>query len=270
MILIDSHCHLDFPKLVEQVDEVLARAEAAGVRQMVTICTRVKKFDEVRAIAERHENVFCSVGTHPHNADEEKEITVEDIVGLSEHPKVVAIGESGLDYYYDNAPRDLQKQAFRRHIEAARRTGLPLVIHSRDADDDMIAILRDEMDRGAFPALIHCFTAGEELAQAALDMGLYISLSGVLTFKKATELQQLAAELPLDRLFVETDSPFLAPAPHRGETNEPAFTLHTANRLAELKGLSLEQIAEATTQNFYRLFKKVPPLVEAASVSATI
>jgi len=263
MMLIDTHCHLDFPKLAEQLDDVLARAKNANIKQMVTICTKVREFDKIVAIAEQHDNIFCSVGTHPHYAQDESDISIEEIITLASHPKVVAIGEAGLDYHYDNSPRDVQKTVFRRHIDVARQTGLPLVIHTRDADDDTVAILKDEMAQGAFPALIHCFTASRELSQEVLDLGLYISLSGVLTFQNSTDIQDIARELPLDRLFVETDAPFLTPAPHRGKTNEPAFTVHTAQKLADLKELSLQEIASATTANFYRLFQKVPPIITA-------
>ena len=211
MNFIDTHCHLDFPKLHDQLDDVLQRAEQAGISQMVTVCTKVREFDKILKIATDHDNIFCSVGTHPHYADDELDVSVSQIIELSEHPKVVAIGEAGLDYYYDNSPREKQKTVFRRHIEVARETQLPLIIHTRDADEDTVSILRDETAKGAFPALIHCFTASRELADAVLELGLYISLSGVLTFKNSTDLQQIAADLPLDRLFVETDAPFLAP-----------------------------------------------------------
>ncbi len=264
MMLIDTHCHLDFPKLGDQLNDVLARAEQANIKQMVTICTRVRQFDEVVKIAESHDNIFCSVGTHPHYAQDELDITAEEITALSQHPKVVAIGEAGLDYHYDNSPRGEQQTVFRRHIGVARQTGLPLVIHTRDADEDTISILKEEMQVGAFPALIHCFTASRKLAKEVLDLGLYISMSGVLTFKNSLGLQDIAKTLPLDRLFVETDAPFLAPMPHRGKTNEPAFTVHTAQKLADLQQRSLEEVAAATTDNFYRLFTKVPKLEDRA------
>ena len=264
MMFIDTHCHLDFPKLDEQLDEVLERAEQAQIKQMVTICTKVREFDKIVAIAEKYDNIFCSVGTHPHYAQDELDISIDEIIALSGHPKVVAIGEAGLDYHYDNSPRDQQQTVFRRHIEVARQTKLPLVIHTRDADDDMVSILKEEMNQGVFPALIHCFTASRNLAQEVLDLGLYISMSGVLTFKNSTDLQDIAKTLPLERLFVETDAPFLAPAPHRGKTNEPAFTVHTAQKLADLQGRTLEEVANATTANFYRLFSKVPELAGPA------
>jgi len=257
-MLVDSHCHLDFPHLSDQMDDVLMRARDAGIETLVTICTRVRKFDSVLAIAEAHDNIFCSVGTHPHNADEERDITLEEIVSLSKHPKVVAIGEAGLDYHYDNAPRDDQEKGFRTHIAAARETGLPLVIHTRDADEDTARILIEEMDKGIFTAVLHCFTAGAELARKGVELGLYVSFSGVLTFKKSDELREIAASLPMDRVLVETDAPYLSPEPVRGRKNEPANVVHTAAKLAEVKGVSNEEIARATTDNFYRLFSRVP------------
>jgi len=257
-MLVDSHCHLDFPHLSDQMDDVLARARDAGIETLVTICTRVRKFDSILAIAENHENIFCSVGTHPHNADEERDITRQEIVSLAHHPKVVAIGEAGLDYHYDNAPRDDQEKGFRTHIAAARETGLPLVIHSRDADEDTARILSEEMDKGAFTAVLHCFTAGADLARKGVELGLYVSFSGVLTFKKSDELREIAASLPLDRVLVETDAPYLSPEPKRGAKNEPANVVYTAAKLAEAMGVSNEEIARATTDNFYRLFSSVP------------
>jgi TatD DNase family protein len=257
-MLVDSHCHLDFPHLSDQLDDVLARARQAGIETLVTICTRVRKFDSVLAIAKAHDNIFCSVGTHPHNADEERDIPLEEILSLAQHPKVVAIGEAGLDYHYDNAPRDDQEKGFRTHIAAARETGLPLVIHTRDADEDTARILSEEMDKGAFTAVLHCFTAGAELARKGVELGLYVSFSGVLTFKKSDELREIAASLPMDRVLVETDAPFLSPEPMRGRKNEPANVVHTAARLAEAKGVSTDEIASTTTENFYRLFSKVP------------
>jgi TatD DNase family protein len=257
-MLVDSHCHLDFPHLSDQLDDVLARARQAGIETLVTICTRVRKFDSVLAIAKAHDNIFCSVGTHPHNADEERDIPLEEILSLAQHPKVVAIGEAGLDYHYDNAPRDDQEKGFRTHIAAARETGLPLVIHTRDADEDTARILSEEMDKGAFTAVLHCFTAGAELARKGVELGLYVSFSGVLTFKNSDELREIAASLPMDRVLVETDAPFLSPEPMRGRKNEPANVVHTAARLAEAKGVSADEIASATTDNFYRLFSRVP------------
>lgn len=255
-MLVDSHCHLDFPHLSDQMNDVMARARDAGVGAMVTICTRVRRFDQVLAIAEAHENVHCSVGTHPHNADEERDIPLEEIVSLAAHPKVVAIGEAGLDYHYDNASREDQEKGFRTHIAAARETGLPLVIHSRDADDDTARILEEEMEKGAFKAVLHCFTGGRDLALRGVALGLYVSFSGVLTFKKSDALRAIAAELPEDRILVETDAPYLAPEPMRGKKNEPAWVAHTAKCLAGARGVDEAGIARITTANFFRLFAK--------------
>ncbi|MCR4266335.1 TatD family hydrolase [Nitratireductor sp. ZSWI3] len=257
-MLIDSHCHLDFPDFEEERQDVIERARQAGVGLMVTISTRVRRFDGVRAIAEAHEDVFCSVGTHPHNADEELDVTVEDLVRLAEHPKVVAIGEAGLDYFYDKAPRAAQAQGFRTHIAAARQTGLPLVIHARNADDDMIAILEEETGKGAFPFILHCFSSGAALAAAGVRLGGYVSFSGILTFRNSEALRAIAATVPHERLLVETDAPYLAPVPKRGKRNEPAFVAHTAHVLAETIGLDDAALADLTTGNFFRLFRKVP------------
>lgn len=256
-MLIDSHCHLDFPDLRDQLDAVLARADEAGVGLMVTISTRVRRFDELRAIVEARDNVFCSIGTHPHNAAEEPDVTVEELVALAQHPKVVAIGEAGLDYHYDHSPRDVQAASFRTHIAAARETGLPLVIHAREADADIARILIEETEKGAFPFVLHCFTSGAELARTGLALGGYVSFSGVVTFKKADELRDIALAVPDDRLLVETDAPYLAPEPLRGKTNEPAYVAHTARRLAVLKGIGEAELARLTTANFFRLFGKV-------------
>jgi TatD DNase family protein len=255
-MLIDSHCHLDFEALANDIDGVLARAAAAGVTGMVTISTHVEKFSTYSALAERYENVWCSVGTHPHHADQELHIQTDDLVRLSAHPRCVAIGEAGLDYFYDNAPREAQATGLRRHIAAARITGLPLVIHSRQADADMGAILEEESAAGAFPFVLHCFTAGSELARTALALGGYISFSGIITFKNAEEIREVAAFVPADRYLVETDAPYLAPIPHRGQSNEPSFVRHTAEKLAEVRGISLEQLGAETTANFARLFSK--------------
>ncbi len=257
-MLIDSHCHLDYPGLAEDLDSVVTRAKAAGVGMMLSISTRVREFDRIRAIAERYPNVFCSIGTHPHNAEEEKGIPVAELAQLAEHPKVVAIGEAGLDYFYKNSPIEDQEAGFRTHIQAARKTGLPLVIHARDADEPVAAILKEEMAKGRFQAILHCYTSGAELAQTGLDLGLYISFSGVLTFKKSDALREIAAAVPLDRLLVETDAPFLAPEPMRGRINEPSFVPHTARVLARVKGVSEADIARQTTENFFRLFAKIP------------
>lgn len=255
-MLIDSHCHLDFEALSADLDGVLARAHAAGVTGMVTISTWVDKFDTYAAIADAHDNVWCTVGTHPHNADQELHIQTDDLVRLSAHPKCVGIGEAGLDYFYDNAPRGAQATGLRRHIAAARITGLPLIIHSRSADNDMAAILEDEAGQGAFPFLLHCFTAGADLARRALDLGGYISFSGIITFKNAEEIRDVARFVPADRYLVETDAPYLAPIPHRGESNEPAFVRHTAQKVAEVRGMTLDTVAAETTANFARLFPK--------------
>ena len=257
-MLVDSHCHLDFPDFAEELDAVVQRAMDAGIERLVTISTRVKKFDQILAVAERFDPIFCSIGTHPHNADEELDVTVEQLVALSEHRKVVAIGEAGLDYFYDNAPREAQAQGLRTHIAAARITGLPLVIHARDADADMAAILRAESEKGAFPAVLHCFSSGKDLAETGIALGHYVSFSGILTFKKSDELRAIARDLPADRILVETDAPYLAPTPHRGKRNEPAFVAHTAAVLAETRGVAVEAIAEQTSENFFRLFSKVP------------
>lgn len=255
-MLIDSHCHLDFAVLAEDRAGVLARMADAGVGGCVTISTRVERFAEITAIAEAHKNVWCSVGTHPHNAHEELHIQSADLVRLAEHPKCVAIGEAGLDYHYDNSPRDAQAEGFRRHIAASRQTGLPLVIHARSADEDMAQILEEETRKGAFPFVLHCFSSGPELARCGLALGGYLSFSGIVTFKNAMNIQTVAAEAPADRILVETDAPYLAPVPHRGASNEPSFVRHTAEKVAELRGVDLDAIAELTTRNFARLFSK--------------
>jgi TatD DNase family protein len=257
-MLIDSHCHLDFPELKAELGAVLQRAQAAGVGLMVTISTRVGQFNELRSLVEAHDNVFCSIGTHPHNAAEEPDIMVEELVELSRHSKVVAIGEAGLDYHYDHSPRDVQEKSFRTHIAAARETDLPLVIHARDADADIARMLEEETKKGAFPFVLHCFTSGPDLAHRGLTLGGYISFSGVVTFKNAQALRDIALAVPSDRLLVETDAPYLAPEPLRGKTNEPAFVVHTAARLAALRGVREGEIARLTTENFCKLFKKVP------------
>jgi TatD DNase family protein len=257
-MLVDSHCHLDFPELNADLAAVLARARAAGVGLMVTISTRVRRFDELRTIVEAHDNVFCSIGTHPHNAAEEPDVTVEELVELARHPKVVAIGEAGLDYHYDHSPHDMQKKSFRTHIAAARETGLPLIIHAREADADIARMLEEESAKGAFPFVLHCFTSGADLAHRGLTLGGYISFSGVVTFKNAEALRDIALAVPSDRLLVETDAPYLAPEPLRGKTNEPAFVVHTAARLASLRSMREADMQRLTTDNFFRIFKKVP------------
>jgi TatD DNase family protein len=231
----------------------------------VTISTRVRRFNELKVMVEAHDNVFCSIGTHPHNAAEEPDIMVEELVELARHPKVVAIGEAGLDYHYDHSPRDVQKKSFRTHIAAARETGLPLVIHAREADADIARMLEEESGKGGFPFVLHCFTSGPELAHRGLALGGYISFSGVVTFKNAEELREIALAVPSDRILVETDAPYLAPAPYRGKTNEPAYVTHTAARLASLRGIGEADMAHLTTENFFRLFKKVPRSAVKAS-----
>lgn len=258
-MLIDSHCHLDFPQFAPELDAVVARAAAAGVGRMITISTHIQRYDAYRAIAERFDNVWFSVGTHPHRAHEEPDTTCEEIAALAAHPRCIAIGEAGLDYHYDKSPRDIAERVFRTHIAAARGSGLPLVIHSRDADADMERILRDEMGKGAFKALLHCFTSGRALAMAGLELGLTISFSGVVTFKNSGELRDIARDVPMDRILVETDAPFLAPTPHRGKRNEPAYVADTAAALAGVKGVSTAEMAAATTANVLRLFSKMPP-----------
>ena len=255
-MLVDSHCHLDFPAFADHVPEILARARAAGIGRMVTISTHVRRFDTYRALAEAHEQVFFSVGTHPHHAAEEPDIRVDEIVRLSQHPRCIAIGEAGLDYHYDRSPRDVQGRVFRTHIAAARETKLPLVIHARDADQDMVATLSEEMRRGRFDAVLHCYSSGARLAEVGVELGLYVSFSGIVTFKRSDDLRRIAAAVPRDRLLVETDAPYLAPEPFRGKTNEPAYVAHTAASLAEVVGVAVDAFARITTDNFYRLFAK--------------
>ena len=257
-MLIDSHCHLDFPDFASELDGVVERARAKGVARMVTISTRVKRHGELIAIVDRFPEVYCSVGTHPHHAQEEPNISADELIARTKHPKVVALGEAGLDYHYDKSPRDLQENGFRTHIAAARQTKLPLVIHARDADADMVRILTEETGKGAFPAVLHCFTGGRDLAMAAIDLGLSISFTGILTFKNSQELRDIARDLPADRILVETDAPYLAPLPYRGKRNEPAYVVETARVLADVRGISPEDIARQTTDNFFRLFSKVP------------
>src|SRR5215210_4492194 len=256
-MLVDSHCHLDFPDFATELDAVVARAEAAGIGRIVTISTRVRRHADVLAIADRFPNVYCSVGTHPHNAHEELEITAADLVARARHPKVVAIGEAGLDYHYNFSPRDAQEQGFRTHIAAARISGLPLVIHGREADGDIARILKEEVGKGAFPAVLHCFTGGRDLAFTGVELGLYVSFTGILTFKNSGVLRDIAAALPGDRILVETDAPYLAPGKFRGKRNEPSYVVETAKVLAEVRGVSLVEIARQTTDNFFRLFSKV-------------
>jgi TatD DNase family protein len=263
--LVDSHCHLDIPDFSVELDAVVARARAAGIGRIVTISTRVKKHAQVLAIAEKFPEVFCSVGTHPHNAAQEPDVDAKTLVSLAKHPKIVAIGEAGLDYHYDNSPRDAQAASFRQHIAAARETGLPLVIHSRDCDADMAKILREESGKGAFPAVLHCFTGSRDLAFTAIELGHYVSFTGILTFKRSDDLRAIAAALPAERIMVETDAPYLAPLPYRGKRNEPAYVTETAKVLAEVRDVSADEIGRQTTENFFRLFSKVPRVLANAA-----
>ncbi|BAE51251.1 TatD family hydrolase [Paramagnetospirillum magneticum] len=256
-MLVDSHCHLDFPDFADDLDGVVGRAGAAGVGVLLTIGTHVTRYDQVVKVAERFDNVWATVGIHPHEAGVEPYADLDTLLRLAEHPKVVAFGETGLDYYYDKSPREQQRHSFRIHIEAARRTGLPVIVHTRDADDDTAAILAEEMGKGAFTGLIHCFSSRPDFAEKAVKLGLFISASGIMTFKTADILRDTLAGVPLDRLLVETDAPYLAPIPFRGKRNEPAYVAHTAARLAEVKGVTMAEMETATTDNFHRLFKKV-------------
>jgi len=265
MMLVDSHCHINYKDFAEDLDEVVARAGRAGVGLMVNISSRLDSFPDVLAVAERFPNVYATVGVHPHEAASVEADIVETLTRLAQHPKVVGIGESGLDYFYDHSPRDAQQASFRAHIAVARTTNLPLVVHTRDADADTIQILQEEMEQGAFPALIHCFSGGADLAKPMLDLGFTLSFSGIVTFRKAEPLRQVLAGVPLDKVLVETDAPYLAPEPHRGKRNEPAYTRITAERVAKVLDVPLEQLAAATTDNFFRLFTKVPRPAEMAA-----
>jgi len=258
-MFIDSHCHLNYKGLVEDQPGVLARAREAGVSGMLNISTRASEWPEVFAVAERESDVWASVGIHPHDADSHEEVETETLVERTAHPRVVGIGETGLDYYYDHSERARQRASFRNHIAAARETGLPLIVHTRDAEEDTAAILGDEMEKGRYSGVIHCFTASADFARKALDLGLFISLSGIVTFKNAHALQETARELPLERLLIETDSPFLAPVPHRGRPCEPAFVADTARFVAGLRGMPVEALAAATSANFHALFAKTRP-----------
>ncbi|HEY0283397.1 MAG TPA: TatD family hydrolase [Rhizomicrobium sp.] len=255
-MLVDSHCHLEYPALASEIDAVMARAHAAGVGACVSISTKLETFETVRAMAALFDNVWCSVGVHPHEAAAEPLTGAAPLLERADDPKVIGIGETGLDYFYDHSPRAVQRTNFRAHIEASRLTKLPLIVHTRDAEDDTVAILREETAKSAFPGVLHCFTGTATLAQAALDLGFTISASGIVTFKKSEALRAVLKEVPLDRLLVETDAPYLAPVPHRGKSNEPSFVAHTAAALAELKGVTAETLARATTDNFFRLFTK--------------
>ncbi|NYZ12065.1 TatD family hydrolase [Azospirillum sp. RWY-5-1] len=265
-MLVDSHCHLDFPDYAEDLDATVERARAAGVVRMVTICTHLSRFDQVRRIAERYDDVLCTLGVHPHNAGEElAEATEERLVALSRHPKVIGLGETGLDYFYDRSPREAQQESFRRHIRACLETGLPLIVHTRDADEDTMRIIREEASGSALKGLLHCFSSGRQLAEQAVEFGLYLSLSGIVTFKKSEDLRGIVADVPLDRILVETDAPFLAPLPFRGKRNEPSYVAHTAAVVAAVKGVDAGELARRTTDNFFRLFDRaVPPPALAA------
>ena len=254
--LVDSHCHLDFPDFADDLDGVVARAKDAGIGWMLTISTHITKFDQVRAVAEQFDNIWCSVGIHPHEAAREPEVDAVQLQTLADHSKVIGLGETGLDYFYEKSPREEQQRNFRSHIQAARETGLPLIVHARNADADTADILEEENAKGAFPGLLHCFSSGPELAKRALDLGFYISFSGIVTFKNAEEVRCIAKDVPLNQLLVETDAPYLAPVPNRGKTNEPAFTAYTAAKVAELHDIEINQLADVTTDNFFRLFSK--------------
>lgn len=255
-MLVDSHCHLDFPDFQDDTDDVISRARDAGVGMMLTICTHLSKFAQVRAVAEKYDNVYCTVGIHPHEADNEELPGAKAIIEKTKDDKVAGIGETGLDFFYEHSPRKEQEESFRTHLEAARETGLPIVVHTREADEDTIRILKDEAEKGPFRGVIHCFSTGRAVAEAALDLGLYISLSGIVTFKKAEGLRDIVKDLPLERVLVETDAPFLAPVPYRGKRNEPSYVPHTAACVAEVMGVAEKALEEATTENFFRLFSK--------------
>jgi TatD DNase family protein len=264
-LLIDTHCHLDFPDFEAELDAVIARAAASGVTRIVTISTHVARAQTYQALSRRWRGVYWTIGTHPHNAGQEPDTAVAQLVELSADPKCVAIGEAGLDYFYDKSPRDVQRRVFLTHIEAAQETGLPLVIHARDADDDMIAILRETHACKTFSAVLHCFSSGAELARVGIELGFCVSFSGILTFKKSLELREIAASVPLDRLLVETDAPYLAPDPHRGRRNEPAYVRRTAEVLAQVRGVSLDDMAAVTTANAERLFSRIAPAAAGAA-----
>ncbi len=255
-MLVDSHCHLDFEDFAPERAAVIARAKEQGVGAMLTIGTKLSAFEGVRRIAESDEIIFCSVGVHPHEAEGEGVSDPEQLIALTRRPKVVALGETGLDYYYEHSPKEKQQSSFRAHIAAARETGLPVIIHTRNADGDMARILEEEMEKGAFSGVLHCFSSGADLARKALDLGLTLSFSGIITFKNAEAVRRIAQGVPMDRLLVETDAPYLAPVPNRGKRNEPAFVVHTAEKLAEIKDVSIERLWRQTTDNFFTLFSK--------------
>jgi len=254
-MLVDSHCHLNYPEFGD-LPSVVARAKGMGVGLMQTISTKRSDFAEVKRIAESHPEIYCSIGIHPHEAEPHEDITVEELIAEAQHPRVIGIGETGLDFYYEHSPREAQEVLFRRHIEAGRSLGLPVIVHSRDADEDTVRILQDEYSKGPFPFLIHCFSTGPYLAEKALELGGYISLSGIITFKKSQALRDIVSAIPLNRLLVETDAPYLAPEPYRGKPNEPGYTSYVATRLAEVKAVPVEDVARVTTENFFHLFSK--------------
>jgi TatD DNase family protein len=255
-MFVDSHCHLNYKGLVEKQQEVLARARSSGVTAMLNISTRECEWDEVIGLARQEKDVWATVGIHPHEADAHSGVDAAKLVAKAAHARVIGIGETGLDYYYDHSDRAQQRASFREHIAASRETGLPIIVHTRDAEEDTADILADEMGKGAYPGVIHCFTASAAFGQKALDLGLYISISGIVTFKNAKDLQDVARDIPADRLLIETDSPFLAPVPHRGKSCEPAFVADTAAFLAALRNVSVDQLAQQSSENFYRLFRK--------------
>lgn len=257
-MLVDSHCHLNFSDFSQDIEDVISRAQHAGVVAMQTICTELTEFEEVYSISERYSGIFASVGVHPNESGKTPVTPAAELVRLASRPKVIGIGETGLDYHYQTSDRDTQRESFKQHIHAARESGLPLIVHSRDADQDTVDILSEAMEEGAFSGLIHCFTSSKYLADKAIEMGFYISLSGIISFKSAQAIRDAIADVPLDRLLVETDAPYLAPTPHRGKRNEPSFVLHTNRVLAEIKQISEQECAQRTTANFYRLFTKAP------------
>lgn len=255
-MIVDSHCHLDYEELSSDIGGVLARARESGVETLQAICTKISQFDKILSIAKSHDNIYCSVGVHPHEVQSEGIIPTEKIVELAKDKKVIGIGETGLDYYYENSDREMQKKSFINHIAASRETGLPLIVHTRSADDDTIDILSSELKKGEFPGLIHCFTSTERLARECIDMGMYISISGIITFKNADELRETVRKLPLQRLLIETDAPYLAPSPMRGKPNEPSYIKYTAAKMAEMFGVDISEIEDHTTKNFFKLFTR--------------
>lgn len=262
MLLVDSHCHLNYDVLRNDIDGVLLRAQAAGVKVMQTICTKISEFHIIKDLTEKYPNLYCSVGVHPNEVSNEGIVSVSNLLDLTDHEKVIGLGETGLDYYYETSDRNSQRESFLNHIEVSRKTGLPIIIHNRNSDEDMIDILKQEMKRGEFKALLHCFSSSEKLAKEALDLGIYISISGIVTFKNASPLRDIVKTLPLDRLLIETDAPYLAPEPMRGKSNEPSFVKHTLVFLADLIGKTPNNLADITTENFYRLFSKAKPYSE--------